>query len=166
VVLSTVNPLFLDSTKPVGDKIVTNVELAQVILHDGESLFFEVKETSGSAQKFEMREMITKKSVKFKTEIWLKRQQQIQYRFVIEFEGQPRLASEFRKSFAGNTINDTWRPCVEIPAAKSNSSKKPTLQTGSSTAAKTGSKQKSRSSKALFESQDLGEIKSLLDDLL
>lgn len=164
--MSTVNPLFSDSTKPVGDKIVTNVELMQVILHDGESLFLEVKEASGTAQKYEMREMVTKKSVKFKTEIWLKRQQQIQYRFVIEFESQLRLASDFRESLAGNAISDSWQPCLETNVSKNNVSKKPNPRSKPVKAAPTGSQQKSRSSKTLFQSQDLGEIKSLLDDLL
>ena len=53
--LSQINPLFLDSTKPIGDKVVTNVELLAVTLRDGESVYFEVSDHFGFVQRFIMQ---------------------------------------------------------------------------------------------------------------
>ncbi|MGZ3743105.1 MAG: hypothetical protein ACXWRA_04520, partial [Pseudobdellovibrionaceae bacterium] len=84
--MSNINPLFLDSTKPIGDKVVTNVELFNILLHDGDFLYFEMINQFGFVQRFLMQAIETKKSIKYKTEVWLNYQHQIQYRFVIEAE--------------------------------------------------------------------------------
>ncbi len=165
--MSTVNPLFLDSTKPIGDKVVTNVELTHIILHDGDCLFFEIIDKEfGFTQKFELRELNTKKSAKFKAEVWLKYQHQIQYRFVIESLGQRILMSALREMRAGHVICDRWEPCFEpdplaIKAEKTQAQRNEFIK--SMKPARDG---KSKSSKKLLKPQLLGQIKSLLDDLL
>lgn len=165
--MSTVNPLFLDSTRPIGNKVVTNVELTHVLLHDGDALFFEVIDTQcGLVQKFELRELTTKKSARFKAEVWLKYQHPIQYRFVIESLGERVLMSALHETRAGHVINERWEPCFEpdplaVKAEKEEAKRKEFIKT-----IKPTRERKSKSGKDLFKPQILGQIKSLLDDLL
>jgi hypothetical protein len=166
VVLSTVNPLFLDSTKPIGDKVVTNVELTHILLHDGESLFFEVMDSFGFAQKFELREMTTKKSAKFKAEVWLKYRHQIQYRFVIESAGLRLFVSALHDTLAGHVISEKWEPCFESTALAAPADKVSSRRSDFIKTIKPAREIKSKSSKELFKPQLFDQIKSLLDDLL
>ncbi len=165
--MSTVNPLFLDSTKPIGDKVVTNVELTHILLHDGDSLFFEIIDKEfGFTQKFELRELTTKKSAKYKAEVWLKYQHHIQYRFVIESLGQRTFMSALQETRAGHVIAEKWEPCFEPDPLAIKAEKAQTRRTEFIKTIKPSREGKSKSSKDLFKPQILGQIKSLLDDLL
>lgn len=164
--MSTVNPLFLDSTKPIGDKVVTNVELTHILLHDAESLFIEVMDPFGFAQKFELRELTTKKSAKFKAEVWLKYQHQIQYRFVIETAGQRIFTSALRDTRAGHVISEKWEPCFEPDPQAAKVDKTNTRRSEFIKTIKPAREAKSKSSKDLLKPQLFDQIKSLLDDLL
>jgi hypothetical protein len=165
--LSTINPLFLDSTKPIGDKVVTNVELTHILLHDGDSLFFEIIDKEfGFTQKFELREISTKKSARFKAEVWLKYQHQILYRFVIEALGQRILLSALREMRAGHVICDKWEPCFEPDPLAAKVENTQARRNELLKKMKPARESKSKSSKDLLKPQLLGQIKSLLDDLL
>jgi hypothetical protein len=154
--LSQINPLFLDSTKPIGDKVVTNVELLNVTLRDGESLYFEVSDHFGFIQRFIMQKITTKKSVRYTAEVWLKYQHQIQYRFLMVAEGEEILTSASRETHAGHVISEKWEPC-SLEATKPKKQKRPTPKTPE--IKKTTAKPKA---KPLI----LDQLKLLIDDLL
>ena len=113
--MSVINPLFLDSTKPIGDKVVTNVELLSIIPRDGDTIFCEVSDQFGFVQRFAMKVVETKKSIKYTSEIWLKYQHEVNYRFVIVSAGEEIFTSESRKTRAGHIISEKWEPCFKAP---------------------------------------------------
>lgn len=156
--MSTINPLFLDSTKPVGDKVVTNVELFNILLRDGDTLFFEVTDQFGFVQRFAMKKIETKKAVRYTAEVWLKYQHQIRYRFVIVSDGQELYTSAKQETRAGHIISEKWEPCLKIKDVTSKKERR--ASTG------TSREIKATSSKPLCKPQFFDQIKSLLDDLL
>ncbi|MEK2689211.1 hypothetical protein [Bdellovibrio sp. GT3] len=167
--MSTINPLFVDSTKPIGDKVVTNVELLAVSLQPGESLFFELTDEFGFEQKYEMKKLETKKSVKYTTEVWLKYQHPIHYRFLVVAEGAEVQTSAMRDICAGHIISEKWEPCAAGEFVKSKKSKRKSTQ--SVTVAQPKDKNaapviKATAAKPLCEPHILSQIKSLFDDLL
>lgn len=164
--LSQLNPLFLDSTKPVGDKVVTNVELVNILLRDGDSAYFEMVDQFGFHQRFVMQVVETKKSVKYKAEVWLKYQHEICYRFVIESEGKAILTSASSKTLAGHYICEKWQPSftpdphfykIDQRDLKGHDSKKE---------ARSHREFKSTTTKPLCKPQFIDQIKSLLEDLM
>jgi hypothetical protein len=154
--LSRINPLFLDSTKPIGDKVVTNVELLNVTLRDGESVYFEVSDHFGFVQRFALQKIETKKSVRYTAEVWLKYQHQIQYRFLMVAEGEEILTSATREIQAGHVISEKWEPCFK-EATKPKKEKRP---------ARLAPEIKKTPAKSLGKPLLLDQIKSLIDDLL
>lgn len=164
--LSTINPLFVDSTKPIGDKVVTNVELLNVALQSGESLFFELTDEFDFVQRFAMKAIATKKTVKYTTEVWLKYQHQIQYRFLTVSEGVEVQTSAMREICVGHIISEKWEPCAVGETVKS---KKPKRASQKASLPKEKGSQptiKSTSAKPLCEPNLIVQIKSLFDDLL
>jgi hypothetical protein len=113
--LSRLNPLFIDSTKPVGDKLVTSIELINLLLYDGDTLFFEFLDPIGTAQKIVMQSFATKKAVKYNTEIWLNSQQKIKYRFMIESKDQKLYLTKYQFIIAGVAIVAQWEPICTSP---------------------------------------------------
>lgn len=164
--MSTINPLFLDSTKPIGDKVVTNVELNSILLHDGDSLYFEIMNQFGAPQRFTLQTVVTKKSVKYTAEVWLKYQYEIQYRFVIEADGQQIFSSEIRNTRAGHIISEKWEPCFKVDIAAEKIDKSTLRRAEFMKDLKTPRELKSTSSKPLLKPQFFDQFKSLLDDLL
>ncbi len=153
--LSQINPLFLDSTKPIGDKVVTNVELTHVTLQDGQSLYFEVSDHFGFVQRFIMQRVQTKKSVRFTAEVWLKYQHQIQYRFLVVSEGAEIMTSASKEAHAGHVISEKWQPC-DKEALKPKVDKRPVRPTREPKATK---------AKPLMQPQMVDQLKLLIDDL-
>lgn len=167
MVLNTINPLFLDSTKPIGDKVVTNVELVNILLHDGDSLYFEVMDQFGFAQRFALQAIATKKSIKYKAEVWLKYQHQIQYRFLIESEGQELYTSAILETRVGHVISEKWQPCFNCDLIKAKKIDERSIRhTDFINDIKHPPEIKSNSSKPLCKPQFFEQIKSLLEDLL
>ncbi|WP_413578145.1 hypothetical protein ACLVWU_06340 [Bdellovibrio sp. HCB290] len=165
--MSTINPLFLDSTKPVGDKVVTNVELLRVELQPGESLFFELTDEFGFEQRYEMKKLETKKSVKYTAEVWLKYQHQIQYRFLTVLDGVEIQTSLMREICAGHIISEKWEPCAEGEFVKTKKNKRAASKSGPTTKDRNAPPTiKATASKPLYEPHLLNQIKSLIDDLL
>lgn len=112
--MSKVNPLFLDSTKPIGDKVVTKVELKKVLLHDAETLSLEVMDHYGVTQRFSMTSVEEESEAPvFKCEAWLKYQFQVHYRFVISCVGADIFSSEPKATSAGHFISEDWEPCFD-----------------------------------------------------
>lgn len=164
--MSTINPLFLDSTKPIGDKVVTNVELSNVVLRDGDSLYFEVTDQFGFVQRFAMKTVETKKSVKHTAEVWLKYQYEIQYRFLVLADGEEVYASAFQDTRAGHVISEKWDPCFlkdTVPTKKEKRSSKRAVPVSEPKASR---EIKAASGKPLCQPQFFDQIKSLLEDLL
>lgn len=166
MVLSTINPLFLDSTKPIGDKVVTNVELLNIILFDGDALFFEMSNEFGFTQRFAMQAVPTKKSIKYCAEVWLKYQYQIQYRFVIESAGQQILTSAFRETRAGHIISDKWEPSFSTDTPVKKAEKRSARRGDANKEAKPIREMKMHSPKPLCKPQFFDQIKSLLEELI
>lgn len=154
--MSQINPLFLDSTKPIGDKVVTNVELLNVVLRDGDSVYFEVSDHFGFVQRFIMQKITTKKSVRYTAEVWLKYQHEIQYRFLMVAEGEEVLTSATRETRAGHVISEKWEPCFK-EAHKPKKEKRPT---------RPAPEIKKTVAKPLAKPLILDQLKSLIDDLL
>lgn len=164
--LSTLNPLFLDSTKPIGDKVVTSVELTHIILRDGESLYFEVLNPLGYPQKFTFQATTTKKSIKYTVEVWLKYQHQINYRFVIESEGNQLFSSAPSETLAGHIISEKWEPCFNIAPESLKPGEISQRRKEFIKELKQPSEMKTTTSKPLINPQFFDQFKSLLDDLL
>jgi len=164
--LSTLNPLFLDSTKPVGDKVVTNVELFSILLHDGDSLYFEVTDQFGFMQRFAMKAVETKKSVKYTAEVWLKYQHQIQYRFLIVTGGEDAFASAAREAHAGHIISEKWSPCLEQKVTEVKKVKSGNNRTGVVKESRLKSGIKTGVTKPLRNPPLFEQIKSLIEDLM
>ncbi|MFS4457905.1 hypothetical protein [Bdellovibrio sp. HCB2-146] len=160
--MSSINPLFLDSTKPIGDKVVTNVELFNVSLRSGDSLYFEVTDEFGFVQRFAMKCIETKKSVRHTAEVWLKYQHQIQYRFLVVAEGEEVFTSVFRETLAGHIISEKWEPCFDAKPV-SPKKRKPRRVEGE---VKAAPEIKTQAAKPLGKPQFLDQLKSLIDDLL
>lgn len=163
--LSTINPLFVDSTKPIGDKVVTNVELTNILLHDGDSVYFEVMDHFGFSQRFALQSVSTKKAIHYVTEVWLKYQHQIQYRFVLVNEEKPLYVSAIRETRAGHVICEKWEPCFDQPLV-TKTDKRISNRAEFSRDARAPREIKTSSSKPLCKPQFFDQIKSLLDDLL
>lgn len=164
--MSTINPLFLDSTKPIGDKVVTNVELLNIILYDGDSLFFEMNNEFGFTQRFALQAVPTKKSIKYYTEVWLKYQYQIQYRFVIESAGQPVYKTALRETRAGHVISEKWEPSFVADMPSKKNEKRSARRIEANREAKTPREMKIQTPKPLCKPQFFDQIKSLLEELL
>ncbi|MGZ3770231.1 MAG: hypothetical protein ACXVCP_11330 [Bdellovibrio sp.] len=164
--MSTINPLFLDSTKPIGDKVVTNVEITNILLYDGDSLYFEITNEFGFSQRFTLNSVTTKKSVKYTAEVWLNYQHQIQYRFVLEADGQQLYASAKRETRAGHVISEKWEPCFDANVTDGKKDKKRSQRTDGVYISKNSIEIKTNTSKPLCKPQFFDQIKSLLDDLL
>jgi hypothetical protein len=165
--LSTINPLFLDSTKPIGDKVVTNVELIDILLHDGDFVYFEMTDQSGFSQRFALQTIATKKSIKYKAEVWLKYQHEIQYRFVIESDGQVLYASAIQKTRAGHIISEKWEPCFDADLVVQKKIDKISLRRNElEKELRPRPEIKTHSSKSLLRPQFFEQIRTLLDDLM
>lgn len=156
--LSRINPLFSDSTKPIGDKVVTNVELLGLALIDGDSVYFEVSDHYGFVQRFIMHKIETKKSIRFSAEVWLKYQHQIQYRFTVVSEGKERMSSALKETLAGHVISEKWEPCLK-PPERARRDPRPARPPGAPPEIK------KTTGKALCEPQVFAQIKSLFDDM-
>lgn len=167
--LSTINPLFLDSTKPIGDKVVTNVELIDLVLKEGESIHLEVWDQFGFAQKYDLKVIETKKQTKYVAEVWLKYQHEIQYRFIKMMAGSEVSATPMRDARAGHLIEEKWdESALESPVVRktpTGAARSPRKKDTSMAAPKI-KELKTSSAQPLGRSHFLDQIKDLLDDLL
>lgn len=168
--VGSLNPLFVDSTKPIGDKVVTNVELLCVLLHDGDSVFFEIVDEYGFQQRFAMKAIETKKSLKYTAEVWLKYQHQIQYRFILVNGGEEVFASATQEARAGHVISDKWAPTFKtdtlLEKKKKRTQQRESITAQAATKGPKTPREFKSASKPLVQPHLFSQIKSLLDDLL
>lgn len=174
------NPLFLDSTKPIGGKVVTKLELLispdELEAYEGAAVFIEVIDQFGFAQKFSLKktERRKKDSVRIENqnallmtaEIWLKYQYQIHYRFVLVREEVILASTQFQQTSAGHFISDKWMECAEkdliLPKVAVQANRRAEFMEG----LKQQKEERAGKSKGLVESSQLEQLKSLLKDLL
>ncbi|MNT67689.1 hypothetical protein D3C72_2058540 [compost metagenome] len=102
-----------------------------------------------------MKVVETKKSIKYTSEIWLKYQHEIKYRFVIVAGGEEVYTSSTRQTRAGHIISEKWEPCFESKAERT---KKETRKS-------TPREIKSTPSKPLVKADFFDQMKSVIDDL-
>lgn len=169
------NPLFLDSTKPIGDQCVTNIEVMHSKLNSEESLYLETTDSHGVVTKYLMHSVETKKSKKLTTEFWSKSQQKFKYRFLIYNEHGVVQESPFYDGLTGITIAKDWQ--FAFPINNGNDDSRPfsiAPSTPSSSASPSPKKPKSHRSPAQaastknlprLEPQFFQKMKNLLADL-
>ncbi|AHZ84859.1 hypothetical protein EP01_07905 [Bdellovibrio bacteriovorus] len=157
------NPLFLDSTQPVGDKLITNVELLDASLAPGESLYLEVTDSFGVQQKFALKTVATKKSVRHSAELWLNQNEQIKYRFLLISAGAELLSTAEKTALAGGAISEKWDPATTVKASAAPKAKKATPKAPKSSEIKKNASIKSQG--LLGTAQDYQQMKFLLGEL-
>lgn len=108
--MAKTNPLFVDSTKMRGDRIGTQVEVQNIILHDGEKLFITVLGQSGQPMNTEL-EAVDETS--FGGRVLLKHLENIRYQFVIEAGDARIFQSAIKQGRAEHMIVDKWEPVME-----------------------------------------------------
>ena len=105
--MSRSNPLFIDSTKSNHDGIGTQIELNGVILHDGERVRCEVKDQAGQKRQIFLLE---EGDGRFCGQIWLKHQEEIDLKFMIEDDqGRPVAESPVLRRQASYALIETWQ---------------------------------------------------------
>lgn len=148
----------------MGDKVVTNVELFNVSLRNGDSLYFEVTDEFGFVQRFAMKCIETKRSVRYTAEVWLKYQHLIQYRFLVVANGEEAFTSAFCEARAGHVISATWEPMTpQSPAEPKRRRPRPAETTKEMKPAR---EVKSTAAKPLCQPQFFDQLKLLIDDLI
>ncbi len=126
MVLKKLNPLFLDSTKASGDNFIFNIELCEIVLNAGEVVYFELIGKQGVNHRFVMNKFETKKTTKYRCDIWSKQNQEIQYRLVIDGSGQERLSAPAKATLDRQKLIVRWEDCasLESKSAKESANKK------------------------------------------
>lgn len=155
--------MFLDSTQPVGDKLITNVELLDASLAPGESLYLEVTDSFGVQQKFALKTVATKKSVRHSAELWLNQNEQIKYRFILIAAGSELLSSAEKTACAGGAISEKWDPVTAVKAPTAPKAKKAKAKSSATSEIKKTASIKSQG--LLGTAQDYQQMKFLLGEL-
>lgn len=104
------NPLFVDSTKFHGDVICTQIELKNVILHDGEALFVMITNHKDVSRRLPMKSLDERT---YEARIHLNHQTPVTYRYVIEKDGERVFQSANMKARAQYALIDLWEPNFE-----------------------------------------------------
>lgn len=101
------NPLFVDSTKFHGDVICTQIELKNVILHDGEILLVMITNHQDVSRRLQMKPVDDRT---YEAKIHLNHQTPVTYRFVIEKDGERVFQSANLKARAQYALIEDWEP--------------------------------------------------------
>lgn len=107
--MAKANPLFIDSTKMVGDSIGTQFEVSKIALYEGEGLFVLITNHLGTVTRMPM---VLNEELNYQTKVWLAHQKQFSYQFVIEKDGQRVLQSAPQKNRAKYAILEKWEPVL------------------------------------------------------
>lgn len=108
--MAKTNPLFVDSTKMRGDRIGTQVELQNIILHDGEKLFITVLGQQGQPMNTELEPTDDKS---YGGRVLLKHLESISYQFIIESNEARIFQSVIKQARAEHALVDKWEPVME-----------------------------------------------------
>jgi hypothetical protein len=101
------NPLFVDSTRFHGDAIMSQFELRQVLIFDGETVFVAVSPHKGDFRRIAMR---PQDDGSFGTKVSLHHQTLISYRFEIEKDGLIIMTSRDYRTRVQYAIISDWKP--------------------------------------------------------
>jgi hypothetical protein len=101
------NPLFVDSTKFHGDVICTQIELKNVLLYDGETLWVMITNHQDVSRRLQMRSLDDRT---YEAKIHLNHQTSVTYRFVIEKDGERVFQSANLKARAQYAVIEEWEP--------------------------------------------------------
>ena len=104
------NPLFVDSTKFHGDRILTTIELTNVCTHFGETIFVKIKDTEA---KESIVPMATQSENQWVGKIYLPHQKKIEYQFFITRNEIIVATSKLKTTQAVYTISESWEPELE-----------------------------------------------------
>jgi hypothetical protein len=107
--MAKANPLFIDSTKMIGDSIGTQFEVSKIALYEGEGLFVLITNHLGTVTRMPM---VLNEELNYQTKVWLAHQKQFSYQFVIEKDGQRILQSAPQKNRAKYAILEKWEPVL------------------------------------------------------
>lgn len=164
------NPLFLDSTKSIGGKVVTKVELElgpdEKELHQDCKLFIQIIDQFGFEQKFPLGPLSKQPENFYGADIWLKYQHEIHFRFVFMLESEIKTSSKFRRASAGHIISEKWQSCPESEINFPPSYVQATRRNEFMQGLKATSEERSGKAKGLVDASQLSQLKSLLKDLL
>lgn len=107
--MAKANPLFIDSTKMVGESVGTQFELSRVALYEGEGLFVLITTHQGTVTRMPM---ILNDELNYQAKVWLAHQKTFSYQFVIEKDGTRILQSAPQKNRAKYAILEKWEPVL------------------------------------------------------
>lgn len=164
--MKTSNPVFLNSTEPVGEKVITNVELSGVELHEGQALYLEVTDSFEFVQKLALRLFVSKKSQRYYAEVLLPPGENFEYRFMIVAGGQELATTKVQNSRAGLAIIDIWQACPEtlqVLMDKQRDKKKASSSRPSKARQLGHIKTSVLGTSTLYSGEDLDQLKSLMD---
>lgn len=163
--MSSVNPLFIDSTRTVGTKVVTKVELFKILLHDQESLFIEVMNQGGFVRKYPLEPRAYKNRVQYVAELWLNYQHRIKYRFIIEKDEKELFTTGIKETRAGHIVSESWEPDPEGIGFSSVPDEKTQRRAEFMKEIATAREVQIDTNRPLCKPSFVAEIKSLLEDL-
>jgi hypothetical protein len=163
--LSQVNPLFIDSTRMVGAKVVTKVELFKALPRDNERLMIEVMNQAGFIRKYPLEPLAAGSSVVYVAELWLNYQHQIQFRFLIESDGIELFTSAIQNLRAGHIVAESWEPVPNGAGFKVPSDEASVRRTEFIKEISQARPHQFDTSRPLCKPSFVAEIKSLLEDL-
>jgi len=161
--IDLINPLFLDSTTSIGEKVSTDVELYGLVLKKNEKIYVEVADQRGLVQRFEMKPLNKEKSLVYQAKVWLEYQLPLKYRFLVLKRDQIQSLTLPRLTFAGHVISDQWSPSSDKESCEFKWDR-PALPWDKKTNRQNQETQTSGPVQ-LIEEESLNEIKTLLDDL-
>lgn len=107
--MAKANPLFIDSTKMVGDSIGTQFEVSKIALYEDEALFVLITNHLGTVTRMPM---VLNDELNYQTKVWLAHQKTFSYQFVIEKNGERFLQSASQKNRAKYAILEKWEPVL------------------------------------------------------
>lgn len=107
--MAKANPLFIDSTKMVGDSIGTQFEVSRIALYEDEALLVLITNHLGTVTRMPM---VLNDELNYQTRVWLAHQKTFTYQFVIEKNGQRFLQSAPQKNRAKYAILERWEPVL------------------------------------------------------
>ena len=107
--MAKANPLFIDSTKMVGDSIGTQFEVSKIALYEDEALFVLITNHLGTVTRMPM---VLNEELNYQTKVWLAHQKTFSYQFVIEKNGERILQSALQKNRAKYAILEKWVPVL------------------------------------------------------
>lgn len=107
--MAKANPLFIDSTKMVGDSIGTQFEVSRVALYDDEALFVLITNDVGAVTR---QKMNLNDELNYQARVWLGHQKSFTYQFALEKNEQRILQSAPKKARVKYAILEKWEPVL------------------------------------------------------